>query len=79
MLPPGYPWVPSKNVGQFGPGVWPALYLTYIWALYLTYIWASISYIYMSEDRLVQGTNARKVNCARVYSAYILNQFSLGG
>ena len=30
---------------------------------------------------LQQGTNARKVNCGRVYSAYktYWNQFSLGG
>ena len=25
MLPPVYPWIPSKNVSPFGPAVWPAL------------------------------------------------------
>ena len=24
MLPPGYPWVPSKKFSPFGPAVWPA-------------------------------------------------------
>ena len=25
MLPPWYPWVPSKDFSQFGPAVWPAI------------------------------------------------------
>ena len=25
MLTPGYTWVPSKNVSQFGPAVWPTI------------------------------------------------------
>ena len=28
--------------------------------------------LYTNIDMLYQGTNARKVNCGRVYSAYIL-------
>ena len=30
-------------------------------------------------DGAAQGCNARKVNCGRVYSAYTLKPFSLGG
>ena len=25
MLPPGYPWVPSKNISPFCPAVWRAI------------------------------------------------------
>ena len=47
-LPPGYPWVPKKNVSQISPAVWPGIADIYVWAgIADIYVWPGIANIYV--------------------------------
>ena len=57
-----YPWIPSKNVSQFGPAVWPATANKYV---YMIYIYESKELYYKKADLVLAYINNFKNQTSR--------------